>query len=74
MANTKGSDLPHPTSMLLTDLILIVTDPAGTPASKSIALSNLIASVVGTTAGTLAAGDDARLSGVSSVLNYAGYY
>jgi len=41
MADTKVTDLVELTTALVTDVLLIIDDPAGTPISKKITLTNL---------------------------------
>ena len=46
MASSKITDLTAATTMASADLIPIVSDPAGSPATKKITLSNFYANVV----------------------------
>jgi len=45
MANTKVSALTAATTVLTTDLLPVVVDPAGTPLSKKMAVSVLVTAV-----------------------------
>lgn len=42
MADTKGSDLPRNTSTTVDDLIIMVNDPAGTPATQAVAYKDFL--------------------------------
>lgn len=57
MADTKVSALTAATTATDDDLLYLVDDPGGTPASKKITVANFISSVQGTASTDLAAGN-----------------
>lgn len=57
MADVKVSALTAATTASDDDLLYVVDDPAGTPASKKITVANFITSIQGTGAGDVAAGN-----------------
>src|SRR5438094_7155170 len=46
-ADSKITELPATTTPLSTDLVCIVTDPAGTPTSKKVTVGNIAKAIVG---------------------------
>jgi len=65
MADKKVTELTAATSATADDLLMIVDDPSGTPASKKISLNNFFASVPANTtiSGTFATSKDSTIRG-----------
>ena len=71
MADRKITELTALTSPNQKDLLYVVDDPAGTPASKKISLYNLFGSVPANTSitGTLTVSGNTTVSGANSVFS-----